>query len=133
MSKHAGECSIRAMCKALGVARSGYCRWRSQGGITQHAQADAELTEQIRTVFEHSGQTYAAPRVYAELKAQGLQCSRRRMARLMRAAQLSAKPPRRRAQTTQNDGQHHCVGNLLAREFTASAHNRKSLIANDGM
>ena len=128
MSKHAGECSIRAMCKAFGVARSGYCRWRSQAGITQHAQADAELTEQIRTVFEHSGQTYAAPRVYAELKAQGLQCSRRRMARLMRAAQLSAKPARRRAQTTQTDGQQHCVGNVLARDFTASAPKRKWLV-----
>src|SRR5260221_10705365 len=109
MSKHAGECSIRAMCKAFGVARSGYCRWRSQAGITQHAQADAELTEQIRTVFEHSGQTYAAPRVYAELKAQGLQCSRR-------------------AQTTQTDGQQHCVGNVLARDFTASAPKRKWLV-----
>ena len=128
MSDHAGKYSIRAMCQALGIARSGYTRWQHQGGITRQAQADAELTEQIRVVFEHSGQTYGAPRVYAELKVQGVQCSRRPIARLMRMAQLNATPPRRRAHTTQADEQHHSVCNVLAREFSADAPNRKWLV-----
>src|SRR5258708_6124935 len=55
------------------------------------------------------------------------------MARLMRAGELSAKPARRRAQTTPTDGQQHCVGNVLARDFTASAPNRKWLVDITGM
>src|SRR5258706_13245864 len=121
MSNDAGEFSIRAMCKAFGLARSADYRWQSQGCSTRQTQADMALTEQIRRVFERSEQTYDAPRMHAELKAQGGRCSRRRVARMMRSARLNAKPPCRRAPTTQADGQPHAVGNLLAQHFTADS------------
>ncbi len=79
-------------------------------------------------MFEQTGQTYGSPRVYAELKAQEAQCSRRRVAHLMSQAELNASPPHRRAHTTQADGQEHSVCNLLARDFTADAPNRKWLV-----
>ena len=82
MRNQGDEFSIQAMGRAFGVARSGYYQWARQGGTTQRVQADAALTETIRTVFEHSGQTYGSPRIYAELKEQGIQASRRRIARL---------------------------------------------------
>src|SRR5262249_469015 len=116
------------MCRAFGVARSGYYQWQHQGCTTQQAGADSTLTEQIRSVFEKSGQTYGSPRVHAELKAQGVQCSRRRVARLMQAAGLDATPARRRADTTQADGRQPSVTNLLRRDFTADAPNRKWLV-----
>ncbi len=83
---------------------------------------------QIRSIFEGSGQTYGSPRIYNELKAQGRRCSRRRVARLMRTAGLDATPPRRRAHTTQADAQQRSVCNLLDRDFTADAPNRKWLV-----
>ncbi len=57
MSTHQHEFSIQAMCRALGVSRSGYYAWRAQGGQNQTARRDAILTEQIRQVFAQSGQT----------------------------------------------------------------------------
>jgi putative transposase len=128
MREHVGEFSLRAMCRAFGVARSGYYQWQRQGCTTQQVRADSTLTGQIRAVFEKSGQTYGSPRVHAELKAQGVQCSRRRVARLMRAAGLDATPARRRAHTTQADGRQPSVTNLLRRDFTADAPNRKWLV-----
>ena len=128
MREHVGEFSLRAMCRAFGVARSGYYQWQRQGCTTQQARSDNTLTGQIRAVFEKSGQTYGSPRVHAELKAQGVQCSRRRVARLMRAAGLDATPARRRAHTTQADGRQLSVTNRLRRDFTADAPNRKWVV-----
>jgi putative transposase len=128
MSNHADELSIQQMCSVFGVARSGYYKWLRQGNTTQRSAADAALTEQIRAVFEESAGTYGRPRIYAELEAQGVSCSRRRIARLMRTAGLDATPARRRSRTTQSDGQQHSVCNVLDRDFTADAPNRKWLV-----
>jgi putative transposase len=91
------------MCDVFGVAHSGYYKWQRQARATQCSAADAALTEQIRAVFEQSAGTYGSPRIYAELKAQRVSCSRRRIARLMCATQLDAIPARGRARTTQFD------------------------------
>jgi transposase InsO family protein len=125
MSDHVGEFSIRAMGRAFGVARSGYYQWQRQGCMTQQERAGRVLTEQIRAVFEQRGQTDGSPRVHAELPSQGVRCSRRRVARLMHSAGLDATPARRRAHTTQADGRQPSATNLLARDFTADAPNRK--------
>src|SRR5512140_6512 len=127
MSTHQHEFGIQSMCRTLGVSRSGYYAWRAQDGQNQSDRKDGILTEQIRRVFGQSGQTYGSPGVYAELKAQGIKCSRHRVARLMRQAALNASPPRRRVRTTIPSGQVHSVCNLLDRDFTATAPNQKWL------
>ena len=128
MSTHQHEFSIQGMCRAFGVSRSGYYAWCAQGGLNRSARKDAVLTEQIRRIFDQSGQTYGSPRVYAELKAQGMVCSRHRVARLMRQAALNARPPRHRVRTTIPGGQVHSVCNLLDRDFSANAPNQKWLV-----
>src|SRR5215831_3858044 len=96
------EFSLQQMGSVFGIARSGYYKWLRQGNATQRCAVDVALTEQIRVVFEHSSGTYGSPRNYAELKSQGVCGSRRRIARLMRAAQLDATPALRRTHTTQS-------------------------------
>jgi len=63
--------------------------------MSQRAQANAALLEQIRAIHLQSRQTYGAPRVYAELCAQGQPAGRHRIARLMRCHGLMAKMTRR--------------------------------------
>jgi transposase InsO family protein len=46
----------------------------------------------------------------------------------VREAGLNARPPRRRVTTTQRDGQARDTSNLLGREFTADAPNRKGRV-----
>ncbi len=128
MKAHEGQFSVQVMCRAFGVSRSAYYTWVRAGCSTQQERADAVLIQHIRAIFAQSGQTYGSPRVYAELKSQGMCCSRRRVARLMRQAGLNATAPRRRVTTTQHDGQEHSASNLLGRDFTADAPNRKWLV-----
>jgi len=55
------------------------------------------------------------------LRARGTRCSRKRVARLMRAAGLSARRPRRAARTTDSRHALPVAPNLLGRDFTAPA------------
>ena len=66
----------------LQVAQSGYYAWRHRQPSAR-AQANVALTEQIRAVHHRSRCTYGAPRVYAELRADGQRVAREGVARLM--------------------------------------------------
>ena len=110
---HEGEFEVQVMCQALGVSRSGYYRWRGRGEKTVQESRNAELKQSIQTIFETSQGTYGSPRVYAELKVEGIACSRDHVADLMREADLSAALPRRRVHTTQRDGRERQSTNLL--------------------
>jgi len=125
---HESEFEVQVMCQALEVSRSGYYAWRQRGETTAQERRDAALSQRIQTIFETSQGTYGSPRMYAELKAQGIACSRQHIAELMRQAHLSAALPRRRLHTTQPDGRAHSETNLLDRDFTATAPNQKWVV-----
>jgi transposase InsO family protein len=78
---------ISLLCKVLGVSRSGYYGWKDRPP-SKRSREDAEFTERIRQIHDRSRQIYGYPRVHAELKALGVRCSRKRVARLMRQAGL---------------------------------------------
>ena len=114
---------VTLLCRVLGVARSGYYAW-TRRAVSARARADEELTAQIAAVHARSRRTYGAPRVHAELRASGVRCARKRVARLMRAAALVGCHRRRRVRTTVTDPTRAPAPNLVARDFTASAPNR---------
>jgi transposase InsO family protein len=89
---------IRRLCQALGVSPSGYWAWRRRAP-SRRAVATAQLQRQIVSIYRVSRATYGAPRIHAELAAQGVRCSRKRVARLMRVAGI-AGCHRRRFRTT---------------------------------
>jgi transposase InsO family protein len=103
----------------LQVAPSRYYAWQ-QRPPSPRAQANAVLTEQIREVHDRSRCTYGAPRVHAELRAQGQRVSRKRVARLMRAADLVGRPPKRFRRTTVADPQVQAQ-DLVQRQFVVNA------------
>jgi putative transposase len=120
--------ALGVLCHALEVSVSGYYAWRhrAQAGPSAREQADVALRARIRTAFLAGRGVYGSPRIHATLRAQGLRCGRKRVARLMRAQGLGAGRPRKRKPRT-TDSQHTqpVAPNLLARDFTASAPNRK--------
>jgi transposase InsO family protein len=120
--------AVSRMCRALEGSVSGYYAWRArtQAGPCAHARDDAVLSAGIRRAYLAGRGVYGSPRIHAALRAQGLRCSRQRVARLMRAQQLRAGRPRQRKPRT-TDSQHTqpVVPNLLGRNFTADAPNRK--------
>lgn len=81
------------LCRRYGVTRSGYYAWRRRPS-SAHAEQDRQLLTQIRRIFQAHAGRYGSPRVHRALTTAGVQVSRRRVARLMRAAGLRAKAVR---------------------------------------
>lgn len=71
------------LCQTLAVSVSGYYVWRKRP-ICQRKREDGQLSEVIRAASHGNREVYGNPRVHAELWAQGIKCSRKRLARLMR-------------------------------------------------
>lgn len=79
---------ISLLCRVLKVSRSGYYA-RSRRPPSRRSLEDSALTAKIREVHERSRHTYGYyPHVRAELRSLGVECGRRRAARLMREAGL---------------------------------------------
>ena len=114
---------IATLCRVLGVSSSGYYAWCDRP-LSMRARADQALLDQIQAIHERSRGTYGAPRIHAELRAQGVRCGRKRVARLMREANLIGAQRRRYRGTTRQDRQAVPAPDLVQRDFTASAPDR---------
>ena len=121
VARHRGEYSTRLMCRVLDVPPSGFYEWR-RSGPTARAVADERLMLRIRVSFDRSGQTYGAPRVHRDLRAEGLRVGKKRVARLMRDHAMAGEAPRRRPVVT-TDSRHGepIAPNVVARRFAVSA------------
>ncbi len=118
------EYPITTMCRVLDVSVSGYYAWRKRAP-SEHSREDAQLVEQVKTAFQANRRVYGSPRVHAELRAQGIHCARKRVARLMREQGLFAQRPRHRTITTKSEQGAQVAPNLLQRDFRADAPNQK--------
>lgn len=125
----AGECSVHSGCEALGVSASGYYDWlrRQEQESSSREREEAILTRQIADLHEKSGKAYGSPRIHAALRMQGTQCSKHRVARLMRKAGIRSLRARKRRRSRTTDANHALpvASNLLARDFAATAPDKK--------
>lgn len=125
ISAHEGEFTVKIMCRALKVGRSGYYAWR-HNPASQREQANQALLEQIRAAYKTSRQTYGSPRIHAYLRRNGVFCGRNRVARLMQAGQLvGRKKHRHYPVTTQQRPGARTAPNLLQQDFSAQVPNQK--------
>jgi putative transposase len=117
--------SVPLLCRLLGVdlTRSGYYAWRRRPP-SERARFDAVLSEKIETIHRNSRATYGAPRVHAELRAIGIRCSRKRVARLMRRAKLRGCLRGRRMRTTHRVALQQAAADLVERNFASEEPDR---------
>ncbi len=104
------------MCRVLEVSVSGYHSWRRRS-VSNQQQWDALLQQRIHEIHQLCKGRYGSPRIHAELRAEGVQVSRKRVARLMRAGGLRAKGKRRHVRTTDSAHPLPVCSNLLDRQF----------------
>ncbi len=123
---HRDEFPIRRMCNELNVSPSGYYTWRTRP-VSAREMANQELYEKIKAVYNDNHGVYGSPRIYRELKDQGVACSENRIARLMRLRELRAKQTRRFKSTTKRDKAQPAAPNLLKRDFSADRPDHKWL------
>jgi putative transposase len=121
VSENRADFPVVAMCRVLGVSPSGFYAW-AQRAPSRRAQADARLIEQIGAIHATSHGTYGAPRIHAELAAQGVHVGRKRVARLMRQASLKGVSRRRFVTTTVRAGGRQAP-DLVERDFRVDAPN----------
>ena len=115
---------VAPMARVLGVSKAGYYAWLRRPP-SAHAVADAALLKRVRTVHASSRQTYGAPRIHADLRAQGERHGRKRIARLMRDAGLVGACHRKGGPTTTvRDKDARPAPDLVDRDFTASGPNQ---------
>jgi len=115
--------TIATMCRVLGVSPSGYYAWQYRAPSAR-AQRDAELTMKIHTIHLESRGTYGAPRVHAELAAQGIRVGRKRVARLMRTARVQGVSRRKWVTTTTRDPEGRSAPDLVQRDFRVAGPDR---------
>jgi transposase InsO family protein len=116
---HAEEHAVRLMCRVLSVSPSWFHAWRvaAPDRAVRQAARDA-MVARIRAIFSESRARYGAPRIHAELVAQGERIARKTVAKLMKANDI--RPPRRGRRVPRTTDSRHELGiapNLLARNF----------------
>jgi transposase InsO family protein len=114
---------VALLCRCLKETRSGFYAWLRRG--SKRELDDRQLLTLIREIFLENRRAYGSRRIYKDLRARGVRCSRTRVERLMREAGIT--PPRRRRfrKTTDSDHALPVAENLLNREFSSSAPNQR--------
>lgn len=111
-------------CRALGVSESWFYKWRDRPPTPRRERRE-QLAGQIKRIFHDSRGSYGSPRVHAELAEAGWRVSVNTVAAVMAELGLVARPKKRRRWLTRPDSTLAPAPDLLGRDFTAAAPNRK--------
>jgi transposase InsO family protein len=112
--------NVSTSCELFEVSRSAYYVFAAHTPSLREL-SDAELAKRIEEIHRDSRRTYGAPRVHAELKAEGIACGRKRVARIMRTKGLVGVSPRRYKTTTIADPAADPIVDLVKRAFGPDA------------
>lgn len=113
---------VQALCKLLGVSRSGYYKWLTRQGRPDRDEPIAKLIVQCH---EKTHRTYGYRRVKLWLlRETGLVINHKAVLRITRKYGLQAAPKRKRFKHYDLNTYHH-YENLLQRDFGASRPNEK--------
>jgi cell volume regulation protein A len=128
VADHRDAFEAKRLCEVIEVNRSSFYAWEAAAEArAERAAKDAELAERIRVVHAED-KAYGAPRVTAELNdgaPPGERVNHKRVARVMRVHAIAGIRLRRRVRTTVPEPADAKAPDLLKRDFTATAPNRK--------
>jgi putative transposase len=124
VAEEAAQHPVSLLCRTVGISRQAFYQAKRRG-ISARRLDDQRLSERVLAAFAASRETYGAPRIHAELQAQGERVGRKRIARLMRQAGLQGVSRRgRRRATTQRDELAAAAPDRLQRRFVADGPDR---------
>jgi putative transposase len=107
---------VSVLCRCLGVTRSGFYAWTRRPPSQRRLQ-DRALLQRLRIVHAIHRRTYGRPRLHRALREEGVRIGPKRVARLMRAAGLSARGRRPFRVTTDSTHRYPVAANHLDRRF----------------
>src|SRR5690606_4403543 len=114
------EFPVRLMCRTLGLSPSGYYAW-SERPPAPRTRANEALLVTMRGIYAATKQSYGRPRMYAELRDDGVLVNHKRVGRLMKLDGLVGITRRRTWRTTKRDRDARPAPDLVQRNFVAAA------------
>ncbi len=115
---------VAVLARVLKVNRTAYYAWAKRPPSSREME-DRHLTRKIKEIHAANRGVYGAPRIHAELRmAHGIKVSRKRVERLMARARISGLVKKSRGKTTIRVPGVRVAGDLLLRDFTATAPNQ---------
>lgn len=105
------------------VSQQGYYQWLKSPPSRRECRKEA-LKILVLAEFGHWKERYGSPRIYLELKNQGVRCSRKTVALIMQLEGIRARAARKYRATTNSKHQLTVADNLLNRDFKPPAPNR---------
>ncbi|EAM1089046.1 IS3 family transposase [Salmonella enterica] len=126
IEKHQAEFNIKAMCRVLQIARSGWYVWHQRRHQINRRQRFRLVCDNVvREAFSDAKQRYGAPHLTDELRAQGYQFNVKTVAASLRRQGLRAKASRRFRPVSYRKHDLPVSENLLKQDFYASGPNQK--------
>ncbi len=123
MKDQSGIYPVKKMAKALNVSRSRYYSWLTSE-LSERRRRDQELGEIIEVIYHDNRGAYGSPRIHRDMtEKREIQCSRKRVARIMREKGLKARQKRRFKVTTDSRHDYPLSPNLVERNFLVSKPN----------
>jgi transposase InsO family protein len=127
IQRHKRIWPIRVQCRVLGVSVSGYHQHlarRREIARRRHLSDEALLTH-IRAAYAENRGAYGWPRIWRQLRAQGIRVGKQRVQRLMQQYGIRARGKRRfRVVTTDSKHGLPIAPNVLDRKFIVAAPNQ---------
>jgi putative transposase len=126
---HKDRFGVQPICRVLAehgaqIAPSTYYAAVSRPPSSRTVR-DQQLADEILRVWKANYEVYGAFKVWRELNRQGIAVARCTVERLMRQLGIAGTRRGRKIRTTAADTRHERAADLLHRDFTASAPNRR--------
>ena len=127
VEKHRTVWPVADQCRVLEVSASGFRAWRKRGCGTPapgKRLSGPALLAHVRAAFAASKQTYGWPRLWRQLRAQGLKVGKERVRKTMKNNGIGVHPRRRFKVTTDSNHDLPIAPNLLNRAFSVAEPNK---------
>lgn len=112
------------MCRLLNVGRSGFYAFLRRTG-SKRQQRRFEVSKAIEATYRAFKKRYGSRRIFLELKAQGVPCSRNYVASIMREKGLRARNGKKFRYSSPIEAKTFVSKNILARNFKVNQPDRK--------
>lgn len=115
--------SIGTMCSVLEVSRAAYYKWKRRSPSARELRHERLLVS-IQAAHKASRHRYGYPRIYRQLRREGVACGRHQIAQIMRCNGIQGRYKRKFRVTTVANARHPVAKNLLDRNFSPAARDR---------
>ena len=108
--------SIRAICKIIGISRSGFTSWLHHKKSNQQSKKE-KIMKMVRDIYEKSKEVYGAPKITHILRKEGLKISQKTVSNYMREMGIKACYINPKTRTTISKDFSSKLKNILKRDF----------------